>query len=225
MNLGTILNSVLGAVPQASGADVLSSLSSLWNKFTGAGLTGAQKEANQFTADQATLAYERSLAADSTKYQRTVADMKAAGINPMLAMSNGASGSVVASPASSVQPGESSMNLGSILSFVLGMKQMNIQKALASAEIANKNADTQKKQSETEGQDIFNLINASSAQEQSESWRLRNNLSREQISLIHKQKEQIAANIRNLNERSDSESSRRALNDAQSLLARANVYQ
>lgn len=55
------------------------------------------QRARDFSALESQLAYERELEADSTKYQRQVADLRAAGLNPMMAVSGGA-GSVHASP-------------------------------------------------------------------------------------------------------------------------------
>lgn len=59
-----------------------------------------QLAAQNFNAEQSALAYERSLKADSTKYQRAVEDLKAAGLNPMLA-TGGVSASGVSSPSAS----------------------------------------------------------------------------------------------------------------------------
>lgn len=152
MNLGDVLKKVLSYIPGnqlsqgLTGSPLLGSsghLSSWLNKKTGAALTGAEREANAFNAEQSQLAFERELSADSTRYQRSVADMQAAGLNPMLAASGSIGGSVNASPASSVSP--VAENLGSLLSFAAQMKSLSIQNKLADAEIANKNADTESK--------------------------------------------------------------------------------
>ena len=47
------------------------------------------REQNEFNADQAQINREWNAQMDSTKYQRTVADMQAAGVNPALAMNGG----------------------------------------------------------------------------------------------------------------------------------------
>ena len=136
--LGTLLGTAVSAIQQVG-----------QNAFA-----ASEAEKNrQFQSSEAQLAYERTLQADSTKYQRQVEDMKAAGINPMMAVSSGA-GSVQASPASGSQASASSVgNLGSL---ILQGEQLKIQKELADAEVRNKDADTAKKESETEGNHLQN---------------------------------------------------------------------
>lgn len=108
------------------------------NKYTGAGLTPAEREANAFTAER-----------EDTRWQREVADMQKAGINPMMAVSSGGQ-----SVSSSVEP--SGENLSSLLSSIAGFKQLGIEKSVADADIAlkgaqkrNVDADTAKKEAET----------------------------------------------------------------------------
>lgn len=56
---------------------------------------------NQFFNEKdTTSAWQRTLSADNTKYQRAVEDMKKAGLNPFLLMSSGASGAGASSPGS-----------------------------------------------------------------------------------------------------------------------------
>ena len=74
---------------------------------TGAELTGAQREANAFSANEAEKqrAWEQQMS--DTSYQRGVADMQNAGLNPALMYGSGASGASTpsGSNASSVSPG------------------------------------------------------------------------------------------------------------------------
>lgn len=106
------------------------SINSLANKVTGAGLTGAEQEANAFTAEQAQINRDWQEQMDSTKYQRTVADMQAAGINPALAMSNGVGSTPSGSSGSSVSPG-AGFSLSDILQIALLKPQRGLIKAQA----------------------------------------------------------------------------------------------
>lgn len=105
---------------------------------TGSGLTAAQKEANYFNSAEAEKQriFERDMS--NTTYQRTVADMQAAGLNPAVMLAGGASGvsTPSGSSASSVSPAVGS--IGDLLSLV----RMPF-------ELANLQADTDKINKET----------------------------------------------------------------------------
>lgn len=72
---------------------------SLLNKYTGAGLTGAEKEANAFSAEQAQKQLDFQQQMRDTQYQSAVNDMRSAGVNPALMYGSGASGNSVPSGA------------------------------------------------------------------------------------------------------------------------------
>lgn len=63
-----------------------------YNKYVNGELTGKEREQNEFNAQQAQINRDYETQMSNTAYQRQVADMQAAGINPALAMNgNGAS--------------------------------------------------------------------------------------------------------------------------------------
>lgn len=199
--------------------------SNLFARASGSSLTNAEREANAFSAQQSELAFQRSLLADSTKYQRTVEDMKAAGVNPMLALTGGASGSIQSSPASSVSPAGGQMNLGSLLSFVLGRKQLALQSKLTDAQVSNINADTAKKQSETTGINIENSVSSATADARKQAAILQNQLTRTNIKSLYKGIDEAESRITKNIEQAHSEQEKQNLMVAQRMLANANAEQ
>lgn len=130
-------------------------------------LTGAQREANQFThtenalardfnAQQARQQMDFQERMSNTQYQRAVADMQAAGVNPALAMSQGGNvspngASATSGAGSSVDPGRG-MTMSDILSALRYRKEIALldkQAENIAADTAQKNASTSKTVTET----------------------------------------------------------------------------
>lgn len=147
-------------------SDIARGISNWWDKVTGKGLTDADKEANQFSASQADLAYQRQrefyqdFQSPEAQMRSQMNGMQSLGVNPAM-MYGGSmpSGGGSSSPlsASSVSP-SSGESLGSFISVMLNALKVG-------AEIKNINADTRlkttgadKNVSETTGIDISNWI-------------------------------------------------------------------
>lgn len=113
-------------------------VSSFANSVTGAGLTGAQIEANDFTASEAQKQRDYETMMSNTAYQRATADMAAAGLNPALMYGNATSASTPSgSAAASVNPSQ-------------GLSMSDIMQAMMmKSQIANIDADTEKKKADT----------------------------------------------------------------------------
>lgn len=149
---------------------------SLLKKWTGAGLTSAEQEANAFSADQAKLAWEREEQSaqtnrefqermSNTAYQRQVADMQAAGVNPALAMNSGSSGATVpsgamanASAPSSVSPqsGASLSDLLNIATLPYRIKDMKAAIGVKEAQANMYNANAGLRYKEIDAFDVMN---------------------------------------------------------------------
>lgn len=194
----------------------------LSGKYFGTNLTPAEQEANAWTAER-----------EDTKYQRTVADMQAAGINPMMAVSNGAGTSQA-----SVSPSQSG-NLGELLSFVLGQQSLKLQKRVADADIAVKNAEkgnieadtTLKAQQEkesaerTRGAQIVNDIKEATKENEIEASKLRNNLTRAQEKECYKRMDEIAVRMSKIQAETDTEYEKQTLMQAERCLKNATAWQ
>ena len=147
-----------------------SGMKSLWNKWSGKDLTGAQQAENEFNAIEAEKARvfnanEAQKARDfeeqmsNTAYQRQVADLQAAGLNPALGYSaNGAttpSGEAATGVAASAGTNNNGMSLGEMLqgltlplSIMQQMADINLTKAqehkISEADIPNVQTQTEK---------------------------------------------------------------------------------
>lgn len=175
------------------------------NSETGAGMTQAQVQQNEYTASR-----------EDTMYQRGVADMQAAGLNPAMMYSNGGS----SYPSS---PSASPSSAGLSFSDLIAMIQLPAQLGLIGAETDKVVADTAKTNQETEGASLDNQFKSSTLEARAEGVRLSNSLRTSQIAQIDKQLDEISANIHKLEEEAATEESRRELNFANSLLSRVNA--
>ena len=122
-------------------------LSSLWRGVTGTGLTTAQEQANAFSSNEAQKQRDWEEEMSNTSFQRQVADMQAAGVNPALMYGNGSSGASTpsGSSASSVSPSQ-----GASMSDLMQLFLLPQQKELMSAQAENLRASAKKSGVQTE---------------------------------------------------------------------------
>jgi hypothetical protein len=146
-----------------------------------------RREQNIFNKYEAQRAREWNQQMDSTKYQRTVADMQAAGVNPALAMQGGVTtqaGSNATASAANVGPAQ--VDLSQVAQLAMQSKQLQIQDKLANAEIRVKNADADLKEKDAKVRDDYNNLMV-------QGMKISNDLNESQI-------DQIRANIGKIGE-------------------------
>lgn len=114
-----------------------SMLDSWLRSQSGYSLTNAEIAANEFTANEAQKQRDWEQEMSNTAYQRQVADMRAAGVNPALAMNSGSNGASTPSGSSATsvspaQPGMSFSDLMQMMMLPLQKKLLRSQAQLAS---------------------------------------------------------------------------------------------
>lgn len=109
---------------------------SITNQVTQDNLTGAQQQMNSFNAAEAQKQRDWQEQMSNTAYQRQVVDMQKAGVNPALAMSNGAASTPSGSAASSTSPFGAGISFSDIMQLIM----LPLQKKLvrSQAELASK---------------------------------------------------------------------------------------
>lgn len=118
-------------------------VSSLLNKVTGAGLTGAEKEANAFTAQQTQAQMDFQERMSNTAYQRQVTDMQNAGVNPALMYGNGASGASTPSGASGTSVSPSASDIVGLLGQIQNMYLLKAQRKNIEAQTKEREKNVQ----------------------------------------------------------------------------------
>ena len=127
-------------------------LGSMGRSMTGSGLTGAQKQQNQFNADQAAITRQWQEYMRGSNYQTAVEDMKKAGLNPAMMYGGTTSGASTPSGANASSGTVAGADLSSLINMAMAGRQMK----LLDAQINNVKADTENKDADTEGKNISN---------------------------------------------------------------------
>ena len=178
-----------------------------------------QSEQNAFNAQQAQISREWNEQMDNTKYQRQVADMQAAGVNPALAMNGGvttqATSNATAQAANVQAP---RVDLTSAVQMAMQAKQLNIQKDIAQSQINKNNAEADKIRKDTEWTDRLNQASVDSIE-------AKTNLSNADVRQIYKNMDKADAEIAKIKAETKNEEERFYLIQADTALKEANAYQ
>lgn len=174
-----------------------------------------RREQNIFNKTEAQRAREWNQQVDSTKYQRTVADMRAAGVNPALAMSGG-----VSTQASSSAQAQGSnvdtplLDLSQVAQLAMQSRQLSIQNKLANADIRVKNAEADLKEKDAKVRDDYNDLLM-------KGMKMSQQLTDAQISQIRANISKIGEEVELLRKQAATEEERRLLTAAETSLRKA----
>lgn len=174
-----------------------------------------RREQNIFNKYEAQRAREWNQQMDSTKYQRTVADMQAAGVNPALAMQGGVTTQASSNAtASAANVGPAQIDLSQVAQLAMQSKQLQIQDKLADAEVRLKNADADLKEKDAKVRDDYNNL-------MMEGMKISNNLNESQISQIRANIGKIGEEVELLKKQAATEEERKYLTMAETALRKS----
>lgn len=160
---------------------------------------------NQFNAQQAQVAREWNQQMDNTKYQRQVADMQAAGVNPALAMQGGVSTQATSNAqAQASNPTPPQLDLSQVAQLAMQSKQLKIQEKIANADARLKNAEAENKETENKYADEYNQL-------KNQGMQLVNEVNESQVKQINANLEKIGAEVEKLKKEAATEEERRLL--------------
>lgn len=182
-------------------------------------MSGAEKEAFALNAQEAQKARDWNLQMDSTKYQRQVADMQSAGINPALAMNGGVSTQATSNAMASASTQQAPMmSVVDLATTAANLKNLQAQRNLidAQARLANANADAV--DTENKYRDQYEQLKIK-GQENA------NNLTEAQKNEVNKRIDKAIEEINLLKQQAKTEEEKQRNLAADSLLKKANAAQ
>lgn len=182
-------------------------------------MSGAEREAAEFNAQEAQKARDWNLQMDNTKYQRQVADMQSAGINPALAMNGGvstqATSNVTANASTQQAP---MMSVVDLATTAANLKNMQAQKDLIDAQARLANANAFSVETENKYKDRLELAIAIGQEES-------NNLTKAEIDEINQKINESKERIKLIIAQAKTEGERQNALKAQALVDEANAEQ
>lgn len=155
------IKTIFGVSDNQLNGSSTSPVESWFAKQTGFELTGAEREANVFSAAEAQKSRDWQEYMSNTSYQRSVADMQAAGVNPALAMSQGGASTPSGASATSTAPTSQGLSMSELLQMATLKDNLNLmraqsQKALDEGEAAKENAAANTLNAETRKGELEN---------------------------------------------------------------------
>lgn len=189
------------------------------------------KQQQAFNSAEAQKARDWNEAMDSSKYQRTVQDMQAAGINPALAMDGHLSTQATSNAQAQAESGVNAITQLAALAgqMRLQTQQLKQEKELKSRELDIKQQETDAKVKNTNAQtDLLEIEKEYKRKEkdlQIESYEAQNNLTRKQANEIDERIKNIKANTELLVAQAATETDKQLLLASESALANANAYE
>lgn len=140
-NMAAYLAPTVGALFSHGWKGFKKSFQSMSDATTGVALTGAQREANVFEAQQAQNQMDFQERMSNTEYQRGIADMKAAGINPALMYGSGANGASTPSGAMAASDSPGSPDIVGLMAQMANLSLLKAQRDNLRIDIEKKRQD------------------------------------------------------------------------------------